>query len=86
MALRSCGCARSWPGLRARSGGVRIPRFCAIRADLANHLLAVEFHGYHSENWQALPVTLPSQLYTFSLVEGAMGRGAVIVVLRAWRE
>jgi hypothetical protein len=53
---------------------------------LASQVLAVEFHGYHSRNWQALPVTLLSQQFGFGLVQDAVGRGAVIVVLRAWRE
>jgi hypothetical protein len=57
-----------------------------VRADLANRILTVEFHGYHSRNWQALPITLPSQPYNFGLVEQAMDREAVIVVMRAWRE
>ncbi len=65
------------------------PRTAALRTlrkDLANHMLSVEFHGYHSRSWQALPVTLPSQLYSFHLVREAMRRDAVVVVVRAWRE
>jgi hypothetical protein len=53
---------------------------------LASRVLAVEFHRYHSRNWQALPVTLRSQQFGFELVDAAVGRGAVVVVLRAWRE
>jgi hypothetical protein len=50
--------------------------------ELARQVLNVEFHGYHSKNWQSLPVTLPSQHYSFWLVEQAMERRATIVVLR----
>jgi hypothetical protein len=51
---------------------------------LAHRVLSVEFHGYHSESWSALPVTLPSQWYGFQLVAKAIERGAVIVALRGW--
>lgn len=50
--------------------------------DLARRVLSVEFHGYHSEKWAPLPVTLPSQWYGFDLVTRAIERGAIIVVLR----
>ncbi len=52
--------------------------------DLARRVLSVEFHGYHSRAWQPLPITLPSQPYTFGLVEQAVQRGATVVVLRGW--
>lgn len=55
-------------------------------AELAVRILNVEFHGYHSEKWAPLPVTLPSQCFGFWLVKQAMDRGAVIVVTRAYRE
>lgn len=45
-------------------------------------MLAVEFHGYHSKKWRHIPVTLPSQRYGFWLVERAIERGALIVILR----
>jgi hypothetical protein len=54
--------------------------------DLARRLLSVEFHGYHSQDWAALPVTLPSQWYGFDLVARAIERGAVIVVLRGRKD
>lgn len=50
--------------------------------DLADKVLSVEFHGYHSREWLGLPVTLPSQRYSFSLVEQAVSRGAVVVAMR----
>ena len=37
---------------------------------------------HHSRRWRALPVTLPSQAYGFSLVERAMNRGAMVVIMR----
>jgi hypothetical protein len=54
--------------------------------ELARCVLDVEFHGYHSARWRALPVTLPSQWFGFGLVEQAITRGAVIVLTRAERE
>jgi hypothetical protein len=54
--------------------------------DLALRVLSVEFHGYHSQDWAALPVTLPSQWFSFRLVEQAVERGATIVVLRGRRD
>jgi hypothetical protein len=54
--------------------------------ELASCVMAVEFHGYHSERWSPLPVTLPSQWFGFRLVGQAMDRGAVIVVTRAVRQ
>jgi hypothetical protein len=44
-----------------------------------------EFHGYHSQDWTALPVTLPSQWYSFQLVEHAMEHDAVVIMLRGRR-
>lgn len=52
---------------------------------LADRVLAVEFLGYHSTSYRSVPVTLPSQHYSFSLVRGAADRGAMIVVLRGQR-
>jgi hypothetical protein len=54
--------------------------------DLAQRVLAVEFHGYHSQDWAALPVTLPSQWFAFDLVKEAVERDAVVVVLRGRRD
>lgn len=53
---------------------------------LRSHVLNVEFHGYHSRSFSRLPITLPSQWYSFALVEEAMNRGATIVILRGRRE
>jgi hypothetical protein len=54
--------------------------------ELSECVLDIEFHGYRSFHWSALPVTLPSQWFGFSLVEQAIDRGAVIVLSRAVRE
>lgn len=54
--------------------------------ELSRCVLNVEFHGYHSVRWSALPVTLPSQWFGFSLVGQAIDRGATIVLTRAARE
>jgi hypothetical protein len=54
--------------------------------ELATRVLSVEFHGYHSQDWAPLPVTLPSQWYGFQLVGRAVARGAVIVILRGRRD
>lgn len=53
--------------------------------DLARRVMSVDFHGYFSKNWSGLPVTLPSQHYGFDLVDAAIDRGAVIVLMRATR-
>lgn len=50
---------------------------------IANRLLVVQFHPYHSVKWSCLPVTLSSQVASFALVEAAIDRGATIVLRRA---
>ena len=52
---------------------------------LARDVLAVEFHGYRSLNWQPIPYTLPSQHFGFELVRRAMQRQATIVLARGRR-
>jgi hypothetical protein len=52
-------------------------------AGIANQLLVVQFHPYHSVKWSCLPVTLSSQPAGFALVEAAIDRGATIVLSRA---
>lgn len=49
--------------------------------DLARQLLLVQFRGYHSQKWYPCRDVLPSQLYSFELVQQATGHGRVIVVL-----
>jgi hypothetical protein len=53
--------------------------------ELSRRMLSIEFHGYHSVGWAALPVTLPSQRYGFDLLRSAIARGAIVVVLRGLR-
>jgi hypothetical protein len=53
--------------------------------ELAERVMAVDFHAYHSVNWTGLPITLPSQRYGFALVNQAIDRGAAIVFMRAAR-
>jgi len=55
-------------------------------SELADRVLAVEFHGYRSKKWPALPVTLPSQWYGFQLVREAIARKAFVVILRGERD
>jgi len=50
--------------------------------ELARLILAVQFHGYHSQSWRPIPYTLPSQPFAFYLVRRAMSRSAVIVLGR----
>ncbi len=50
---------------------------------VANAIACVEYFPYHSDNY-GFPTELPSQRYSIELVRSAIGRGAVIVVLRAW--
>lgn len=52
---------------------------------LANRLLLIELHGYHSRGWIAPPVTFPSQHFGFELVRSAMDRGALVIVGRCPR-
>lgn len=56
------------------------------RSVLLSEVLAIEFHGYHSESYTTMPVTLPSQRYGFWLVEAAIARGAVIMMMRGQRD
>lgn len=53
---------------------------------LARKILSVEFHGYHSEQWRPIGFTLPSQHYSFWLVQQAMTRGATVVIMRGQRD
>lgn len=75
--------ARWWrerPFKRLRTDGID-------DSTLSKRVLAVEFHGYHSRNWMALPITLSSQWYSFALVAQALQRDAVVVISRpaaAW--
>ena len=50
-------------------------------------LMAIEFHPYHSVNFSMLPITLPTQNYTFELVRRKISEGALFVIgrhLQGW--
>lgn len=73
-------CGRWWRSrtsdLAGELGGYRL---------LAERLLMVEFHAYHSKSWTAPFVTFPSQRFGFTLVQQAMERGALIIIGRVIR-
>lgn len=48
---------------------------------VASSILCVQYFPYHSD--QYAPLAVPSQEYSFMLVRSAIGRGAVIVIMRA---
>ena len=50
---------------------------------LAERLLAIELHGYHSKSWSAPLANFPSQEFSFYLVRKAIERGALIVIARS---
>ena len=52
---------------------------------LARHLLCVEYFPYHSRSFGHAALRLPSQPYSFSLVEAAIRHSAVIIQLRGAR-
>lgn len=55
----------------------------------ANGLLCIEYFPYHSYRDPHFPGEIPSQAYSFAIVERAIGRGAMILVMRgirAWRQ
>jgi hypothetical protein len=49
---------------------------------VARRLLCVEYFPYHSQRYRAARRTLDSQGYSFDLVRQAIGRGALIVIMR----
>lgn len=68
-----------------RRAFARLLRDGVSEETLTSRVLVVEFHGYHSRSWMPLGVTLPSQRYSFSLVEQAANRGALVIVARPAR-
>jgi hypothetical protein len=76
------------PGARwwRRSLRPLIERFGAEQ--VADQVVCLEFHAYHSDTYKPLPVTLPSQWFVFGELRAAIHRGATVVVMRgqaAWR-
>ena len=51
-------------------------------ASVHEKVMVVEFHPYHSVNFSYLPITLPTQNYTFSLVRQKVSEGATFVMGR----
>jgi hypothetical protein len=49
---------------------------------VARGIFLVNFHAYHSKSWHSIPVTFPTQHYSFSLISEAIKREAVIIVGR----
>ena len=78
--FRNMACGRWW-----RSRTRDLAHELGGYGQLAERLLMVEFHGYHSKSWTAPFVTFPSQYFGFSLVRSAMNRGALIIVGRVMR-
>ena len=50
---------------------------------LAHSLLCLEFFPYHSERYRGMSTLVPSQMYTFHLLEEAMKRKALIIQMRS---
>lgn len=50
--------------------------------DIEKKLLAIEYHPYHSKEWQPPFRTFESQTFTFDLVQKAMDREATIIIGR----
>jgi hypothetical protein len=50
--------------------------------DLAHRVFVIEFHGYRSAKFRSIPITLPSQHYSFHLLREAIRCDATIVVMR----
>ena len=53
------------------------------RSVLAQSILCVEYFPYHSRRFRHTTLDLPSQQYGFGLVQSAIARGAVVVVMRS---
>ena len=53
---------------------------------VSRHVICIEFHGYHSKSFQAMPVTLPSQRWMFRHLRDRLAdEAAVIIGLRGRR-
>lgn len=50
---------------------------------VARGLACIQFNPYHSLKYASASPQLPSQQYSFTLVRGAMSRGAEIIVMRS---
>lgn len=50
---------------------------------IANKIFNIEYFPYRSKKFKELPVILPSQKYTFSLVEEAISNEKIIIIMRS---
>ncbi|MEO8217668.1 MAG: hypothetical protein ABI718_11355 [Acidobacteriota bacterium] len=75
--------ANDGPGHRWWSRKLRplIDQFGAMR--VAQNVLCVELFPYHSVRFGGGKLRVPSQQYSFDLVETALDRGALVVVMRS---
>jgi hypothetical protein len=71
------GPGHEWWSRKTRALVRRTSQDCVKRS-----ILAVEFFPYHSEKFAHALIRLPSQSFSFSLVEQAMERSAEIVLVR----
>lgn len=69
---------KGWWRLRTRELAQEVGGF----DELAERLLVVELHGYHSKKWSAPLRNFPSQEFGFNLVRQAMDRDAIIIAAR----
>ena len=50
---------------------------------VSSKVMVVQYFPYHSKAFRALPRILPSQTFSFRLVQEAIAKGKVIVVMRS---
>lgn len=70
---------------------IRQRLLASVLKDLPEEVVAaavcvVDFHAYHSPKWLALPVTLPTQWYSFRMIRERLQDGATVIITRAERE
>jgi len=78
----SCGPGHRW-WLR-QVGPVLKASGCSLE-ELAARLLCIEFLPYHSRSFAHAHLRLPSQHFSFALLQGAMRRGALVLCMRGFR-
>ncbi len=75
----------SGPGARWWMQRMRALIAATSQAEVAGAVLSLEFFPYHSIKFAHAKVRVPSQKFTFELLEVAMLRNAVIVAARGFR-
>jgi hypothetical protein len=78
--------AEGSPGAKWYRKTLRALLAIAPTDEVAEAVCVVDFHAYHSPKWRSLPVTLPTQHYTFQKVRERLEDGAVVIITRARRE